>query len=136
MTQLSVKDYLLDIFYTAEEIKYKNKELERLIAQQAPKKVGVHDLERVGGFSQNLKSAGTVCNEIIKLQEEIISLKNKIAEAIEKINKVRPPQCKTILMYRYIKGMRWSEIADLMGFTERQIYNLHKEAIKIFHEIS
>ena len=136
MTQLSVKDYLLDIFYTAEEIKYKNKELERLIAQQAPKKVGVPDLERVGSFSQNLKSAGTVCNEIIKLQEEIINLKNKVAEAVEKINKVRTPQHKRVLLYRYINGKRWSEIADLMGFTERQIYNLHKEAIKIFHEIS
>lgn len=130
------KEYLLNVFYATEEIKYKNKELEKLISRQAPREVGVSQMERVGSFSRNIKSAGTVCNEIIDLQEEIMVLKNKVTEAVEKINKVRPPQCKRVLLYRYINGMRWHEIADLMGFTERQIYNLHKEAIKIFHEIS
>lgn len=135
-TKLSSKDYLLQVYYTVESIKYKNKELEKLINRQAPKDVSVPELDRVGGFSRNLKSAGTVCNEIIELQEEIMRLKEKVSEAIEKINKVYPPQCKTVLMYRYIKGMRWSEIAGLMGFTERQVYNLNIKAIKIFHEIS
>ena len=126
------KEYLLQVFYAIENIKYKNKELEKLIAKQAPKDVSVPNLEKVGSFSRKLKSAKTVCNEIIKLQEEIMELKNKVTKAVERINKIRNPQYKTVLMYRYIYGKGWREISDLMRVSERRIFYLHREALKVF----
>ena len=126
------KEYLLQVFYAIENIKYKNKELEKLIAKQAPKDVSVPNLEKVGSFSRKLKSAKTVCNEIIKLQEEIMELKNKVTKAVERINKLRNPQHKTVLLYRYIYGKGWREISDLMRVSERRIFYLHREALKVF----
>ena len=37
-----------------------------------------------------------------------------------------------VLFYRYIKAMDWWDIAELMGFSERQIYRIHGKALVHF----
>ncbi|MCI8533070.1 MAG: hypothetical protein HFI18_11195 [Lachnospiraceae bacterium] len=37
-----------------------------------------------------------------------------------------------VLFYRYIKGMRWWEIAEKMGYTERNICRIHGKALVHF----
>lgn len=37
-----------------------------------------------------------------------------------------------VLFYRYISGLGWWEIADKMGFSERQIFRIHGKALAHF----
>ncbi len=36
---------------------------------------------------------------------------------------------RNVLFYRYIKGLAWWEIAEKMGYSERQIHRFHGEAL-------
>lgn len=40
---------------------------------------------------------------------------------------------KDVLHYRYIKGLEWWEIAEKMGYSERQIHRYHGKALAHFN---
>ena len=47
-----------------------------------------------------------------------------------KINQLKDENERDVLYYRYIKDKNWWEIAVLMGYSERQIYRFHGNALK------
>lgn len=47
-----------------------------------------------------------------------------------KINQLKDENERDVLYYRYIKDKNWWEIAVLMGYSERQIYRFHWNALK------
>lgn len=54
----------------------------------------------------------------------------KAYKDIEKrINQIENEDERDVMFYRYIKDKRWWEIAELMGYSERQIHRLHGKAI-------
>ena len=74
--------------------------------------------------------------------EQIIDLENKIKEEIreyiaettrirEAINQVENPTYKAFLKYRYLENMTYNQIAEKMGYSERQIYNIRKDCAKL-----
>lgn len=54
----------------------------------------------------------------------------EIHERIERaINSLENEQERDVLFYRYIKGLTWLEIAEQMGYTERQAHRFHGKAL-------
>lgn len=49
----------------------------------------------------------------------------------DKIEAIEDEQEKRLLKYRYIRGYRWEVIADKMGYSVRQVFNIHNKAIKL-----
>lgn len=47
-----------------------------------------------------------------------------------RINLLADEDERDVLFYRYIKGMEWWEVARVMGYSERWIYELHGKALK------
>ncbi|MDR1770369.1 MAG: hypothetical protein LBS02_07015 [Hungatella sp.] len=50
-------------------------------------------------------------------------------ELYDKIELLEEEQEKRLLKYRYIRWCRWEDIADKMGYSDRQIFNIHKKAL-------
>ena len=48
-------------------------------------------------------------------------------ELYDKIEALEDDQEKRILKYRYIRGYRWDVIADKMGYSIRQVFNIYKK---------
>lgn len=46
-----------------------------------------------------------------------------------RIKSLRSENEKDVLFYRYIKGLEWYEIAEKMGYSERQIHRYHGKAL-------
>ena len=46
-----------------------------------------------------------------------------------RINQLDNEDERDVLFYRYIKDKRWWEIAELMGYSERQVHRLHGNAL-------
>lgn len=62
-----------------------------------------------------------------KLRDELI----KRQEAVEKaIDSLQDTTQRAIMRYRYIQGLKWIEIAHKMNYEERQIFYIHKRALK------
>ena len=57
--------------------------------------------------------------------EQVISYK----DITGRINRLEDENERDVLYYRYIKDKNWWEIADLMGYTERWITELHGRAL-------
>lgn len=49
-----------------------------------------------------------------------------------RIKRLRSKNENDVLFYRYIKGFDWWEIAEKMGYSERQIYRYHGKALVHF----
>ena len=48
----------------------------------------------------------------------------------DKIEALEDEQEKRLLKYRYIRGYRWEDIADKMGYSVRQVFNIHNSALQ------
>jgi len=52
----------------------------------------------------------------------------------DKIENLEAEQGKRLLKYRYIRGYRWEEIADKMGYSSRQVFNIHSNALNALND--
>lgn len=56
--------------------------------------------------------------------------KVKICSALyDKIETLEDEQGKRLLKYRYIRGYQWDQIADKMGYSSRQVFNIHNKTL-------
>jgi DNA-directed RNA polymerase specialized sigma subunit len=48
----------------------------------------------------------------------------------DKIEALDDEQEKRLIKYRYIRGYRWDDIAEKMGYSVRQVFNIHKRGLR------
>lgn len=51
----------------------------------------------------------------------------------DKIETLEDEQEKRLLKYRYLRGWRWEDIAEIMGYSIRQVFNIHKKALQLLN---
>lgn len=76
-----------------------------------------------------------LARKIIKLQNERLSILSDITWNIEQITDIDPRKAeeyRNILYYRYIEGLKWDTIADILGRSRQHIDRKHGEALKRF----
>lgn len=56
----------------------------------------------------------------------------KCQEISDKIEQLKNEDEKDVLMYRYIKLMKWDDICDRMGYSWKQIHRIHVKALDNF----
>ena len=86
------------------------------------------------GFEVEYVSAlNELKQKIIYYRYQKVKICSVVYDLIETLDN---EQEKRILKYRYIRGYQWDVIAEKIGYSERQIYNIHKKALKKINEIS
>lgn len=56
----------------------------------------------------------------------------KFKEIRDRIERLEDENEKDVLVYRYIRGMKWEEIAVKMGYTYRNVTKIHGKALANF----
>ena len=64
-----------------------------------------------------------------ELQSEIDKLSDMTGKVYKAINSLNDPTLETLLMYRYIRGLSWEEIAVKMNFSFRHLCRMHGKAL-------
>jgi DNA-directed RNA polymerase specialized sigma subunit len=54
----------------------------------------------------------------------------------DKIEALSDEQEKRLIKYRYMRGYHWEAIAEKMGYSDRQIYNIHTRALQKINKSS
>lgn len=80
----------------------------------------------LSGYAANLDQ---MIQELIDERYMRIKTYQQIAGQIKKL---RSENEKDVLFYRYIKGLGWWEIAEKMGYSERQVHRFHGKALAHF----
>lgn len=79
------------------------------------------------GFDKNYISA------LDELKQKVIYYRYKkvkiCSELYDKIETLEDEQEKRLIKYRYIRGFRWEDIADKMGYSIRQVFNINNKAL-------
>ena len=70
-----------------------------------------------------------IYSAIIKARYQRLEAFRKVRASIEELKDDRE---KELLTLRYIKGLKWEEIAVKMGYSWRKIHYLHGEALEHF----
>lgn len=132
-----LKSYLMEKSYEATL----QEAMDKLIADDQRQAI------RYDKISVMSSPSGDLSDRIVKIEELTAELRKSIKESVDIQQDIlrrikRMPEDKKdlrkILIERYIIGgrdgkeKRWQEIADIMGYTERHVQNLHGDALELF----
>ena len=125
-------EFLFQARHIDVQINSKLEELHSLKAM-AEKVTTTYQSDMVDGSRDVHKREGIIC-KIIDLQNEIksdidqlVDLKIAIRQIIESLPDM---EGRTVLSLRYVRLLKWQEVADTMGYSLRRVHNFHDRAIR------
>lgn len=88
-----------------------------------------------GGSVQKDDFLVSIADEVERLLEAKKDTTQRILDVESFIDRLHDPRHRRILHLRYVQGLRWERIAEAMTsghiyYSERQIYRLHKYALR------
>ena len=88
------------------------------------------------GMPHGSGGQGDLSGEVVRIQTLIDELRQErgmqimtYQEIARRIKRLKSRNEDDVLFYRYIKGLEWWEIAELMSYSERQIHRIHGKAL-------
>lgn len=82
-----------------------------------------------GDLSGYMAKVDTLERKILKARYKRIQKLKGIKDRIECLENENE---KDVLMYRYIRGMKWEDISVRMGYSWKQIHRFHSNALENF----
>lgn len=75
-------------------------------------------------------------DEMVSKYEQRLIVYLRETKAIEKaVSGVEDPRYRLLLRYRYIDGLKWDTIADLMHYEVSSLYKMHGQALRELRNI-
>lgn len=86
-----------------------------------------------GGGQGDLSGYASELDEMINaLIEERYQRIKTYQQIVRQIKCMKSENEKDVLFYRYIKGLEWYEIAEILKYSERQVHRFHGKALVHF----
>lgn len=134
---MTTKEYLSQLINLERLIEAKRLECERLDAMSKKVSSTLSDC-KVETSRDNDKTAVIVI-QVIELKKDIreqmkiyLELQEKISKEIDVIEDMR---YRSLLIMRYITGLKFGEISEKMNYGTRWVLILHREALKEFDRL-
>ena len=93
--------------------------------------LGGDGLPRSGEVSKRVENQAVKLAEkaeqLLEAKEEALAVRQHIFRTVREV----PGEQGDVLRERYINLRHWSEIAEILGYTERQCYNLHNKGLEV-----
>lgn len=131
---MTPKQYLQQAYLLDEKINSRLRELEQLRRLEASVQGVDLTRERVQCSRRFRSQVENIAQKIIDLEQRInseidrlLELKLEIRKVIESVDNETE---QLLLRLRYIEYKRWYEIAEIMGYSKRQVTRLHGYALQ------
>lgn len=136
--QYAAKEYLSNVRYGKYEIKSLLDEISELESYVLRINPNIHE-EKVdtGKYRKNVFEERMIAymQKKEKAENKIKVLISTIDSIEECINKVVDKKISSVLRFRYINGYKWEDIAKDMGYTSRQLRNMHLKGLDIVYKL-
>ena len=134
---MNVKMYLNQLRTLEAVIRARKKQLNRLRQERTYLSGVSYDSDRVqsSGNTDQMKGSDVLIDLEIEIADKVraaVALREKIISEIERLQN---PQYVRLLLYRYIDGMRFEQIACEMGYSYVRVAHLHGEALQEFAKL-
>ena len=127
-------EFLSRAYRLREYIMMKEEQLETL--REAAESVSASSFDRSGSASYGSGSRHErILCKVMDLEEEIVGdigrMINTIKQVKDAIAKVEDKTMRMLLEMRYLNYKTWEEISEVLCYSERHVYRLHTEAVKL-----
>lgn len=114
------------------EIKHLEEELEKLEAKRLGPRISIiTDMPTSPSYSNDQMERNLI--KLEELKEKYDQLLEKLCEAQlkieERIDKLEPHE-RDLIRYRYIDGLKWKDVCEKTGYSQRQMFRIHAAALK------
>ena len=130
--QTAVKNFLMKAYYVDEHINSKLEQVASLNELAVKATSTMSDMP--GSPNRNIHKTEDIIVKILDLQREIqedanelLNLKQMIRRCIKQ---VPDPESQIILEERYLRMVKWEQIATTMKMSMRTVFRLHDESLK------
>lgn len=134
---MTAKEYLSQLLNLERLIEAKRLECERLDAMS--KKVSSTLSDCKVETSHDHDKTAVIVIQVIELKKDIREQMNTYLELQEKISKeidaIEDMRYRSLLIMRYITGLKFGEISEKMNYGTRWVLILHREALKEFDRL-
>lgn len=128
------KEYLTQYLECVRAVRRIESQIEELRINIMCPSIHISDMPRAnagqGDLSDYIVKEHSLIDEMIKLRYKRIETYTDIFRRIEMIKKEDE---RTVLTLRYIKGLKWEEIAVDVHVEWAQVHRIHAKALKNFH---
>lgn len=103
---------------------------------RSPKGISYSDMSR--GRGEPISSQQRYIEQLEELSDLYEERKAKLVEtqiAIERAISSLPSELRLLMRYRYIDGLRWGQVNDMMYISETQSKKLHRKALEILKSV-
>ena len=119
--QTAVKNFLMKAYYMDERINSKLEQVASLNELAIKATSTMSDMP--GSPNRNIHKTEDIIVKILDLQ----NLKQVIRRCIKQ---VEDPECQIILEERYLRMVKWEQIATTLNMSMRKVFRLHDETLK------
>lgn len=130
--QMEVKNFLMKAYYMDQRIDSKLEQMASLneLARKATSAVS----DMPGSPNRNIHKMEDIIVKILELQEEIQSDISELLDLKQGIRRcgrqLEEPEEQVILEERYLKMMKWEQIAVILNMSTRKVFRIHDEMLK------
>lgn len=131
---MTAKEYLLQYKHIQREIE----DIDRRMAQirlkyAAPSAINYSDMPKAHNSNHDLSDYVAKMDELTDYMiSKYTRLRGIEVDIYMKVDRMENQRERELLRYRYIDGMTWTEIADALDTTERNVYFIHGRALRHF----
>lgn len=88
-------------------------------------------MPRGSGAGDGLASVVGKLDQMERRHEKMLrTIARKREEILDTINALQDSDERTVLTSHYINGLTWEQVAECMGYTDRNIYFIHGRALQ------
>ena len=131
---MTAKEYLLQYQHIQREIE----DIDRRMAQvrlkyAAPSAINYSDMPKAHNSNHDLSDYVAKIDEVTDYMiSKYTRLRGIEIDIYMRVDRMENQQERELLRHRYIDGMTWTQIADAMLTTERNVYFIHGRALQHF----
>lgn len=131
---MTAKEYLQQYRHIQREIE----DIDRRMAQirlkyAAPSAINYSDMPKAHNSEHDLSDYIVKMDELTDYMiSKYTRLRGIEVDIYMRVDRMENQKERELLRYRYIDGMTWTEIAEALGTTERNVYFIHGRALKHF----
>jgi DNA-directed RNA polymerase specialized sigma subunit len=131
---MTAKEYLLQYQHIQREIE----DIDRRMAQvrlkyAAPSAINYSDMPKAHNSNHDLSDYVAKMDELTDYMiSKYTRLRGIEIDIYMRVDRMENQQERELLRYRYIDGMTWTQVADAMLTTERNVYFIHGRALQHF----
>lgn len=131
---MTAKEYLQQYRHIQREIEDIDKRMAQIrLKYAAPSAINYSDMPKAHNSEHDLSDYIVKMDELTDYMiSKYTRLRGIEVDIYMRVDRMENQKERELLRYRYIDGMTWTEIADALDTTERNVYFIHGRALRHF----